>query len=92
MTDDPINAATNLIGTDNMRKLKRANIMVVWEKDVLELEQQGDETCAEREGVRFGLNELQESNVMRWPRRCVMCFWIDSRFRSWQAWGAVSDE
>jgi len=38
MTDSPVNTATNLIGADNMRKLKLANIMVAWEKDVLELE------------------------------------------------------
>ena len=33
MTDSPGEAAANLIGADNMRKLKLANIMVVWEKD-----------------------------------------------------------
>jgi len=33
MTDSPVDTATNLIGADNMRKLKQANITVVWEKD-----------------------------------------------------------
>ena len=34
MTDSPSDSATMLIGADNMRRLKLANIMVVWEKDV----------------------------------------------------------
>jgi len=41
MTDSPQDAATNLIGADNMQKLKQASIAVVWEKDV----KQNCKTC-----------------------------------------------